>query len=82
MFNERGVMTRVVTTKIVRKFYASYVSNLRTSRDSLARTTKKEPVTYVLVGDFMIDISEITLHQFLYGPINDTIWAPMTLEFN
>ena len=68
--------------EIIQEFYVSYVATLRGSLDRWARPTKQDPLTSTLVWGCRVDISESTIHSFLYDPTTGTQWAQNTSEFN
>uniref|UniRef100_M1DZA4 Integrase core domain containing protein n=1 Tax=Solanum tuberosum TaxID=4113 RepID=M1DZA4_SOLTU len=68
--------------KIVREFYASYTATLRGSIQRNANPRARTPLKDTLVRGFSVDISENTIHRFLYGPSPSHTWALNTAEFD
>jgi len=66
--------------EIVREFYGSYAATLRGSIHKNAKPRAQPPLKATLVHGYSLDISQITINQFLYGP--STTWALNTVEFD
>uniref|UniRef100_M1DCW0 Integrase core domain containing protein n=1 Tax=Solanum tuberosum TaxID=4113 RepID=M1DCW0_SOLTU len=74
----RKVVTDVVT---VSQFDEEHILIGRSIHKN-ARPTSQAPLTATLVRELSVDISETTIHQFLYGPGPDHSWALNTAEFD
>uniref|UniRef100_M1DLG8 Integrase core domain containing protein n=1 Tax=Solanum tuberosum TaxID=4113 RepID=M1DLG8_SOLTU len=76
MAREQGTYSE----EIVREFYASYTSTLRGSIHKNAKPRAQPPLKDTLVRGFSVDISQITISLFLYGP--GTTWALNFTKFD
>uniref|UniRef100_M1D841 Integrase core domain containing protein n=1 Tax=Solanum tuberosum TaxID=4113 RepID=M1D841_SOLTU len=65
--------------EIVREFYTSYAATLRGSIQRNANPRAQTPLKKTLVRWFSVDISEITIYRFFYGPGHT--WALNTTKF-
>ncbi|KAK4706534.1 hypothetical protein R3W88_033914 [Solanum pinnatisectum] len=52
--------------EIVREFYAFYAATLIGSINRRVKPTAQSPLAAILVCEYSVDISETTLHQFLF----------------
>ena len=67
---------------MVREFYASYVTTLRSQIDRRAASAKQAPLEQVRVRCVQVDISLSIIRRFLYGESIDAIRTPITAEFD
>ena len=68
--------------ELVREFYASYVTTLRSQIDRRVAPAKQAPLEQVRVRGVPIDISLPAIHRFLYGDNVDDNRTPLTAEFD
>lgn len=66
----------------MREFYASYVASLQGPLDRRSNPANQEPLKYVRVQGYQIDISSPTIRRFLYGRDIDAEKVPLIPEFD
>ncbi|KAK4724052.1 hypothetical protein R3W88_026831 [Solanum pinnatisectum] len=57
-----------LSEEMTREFYTSYVVTIRDVISKRAKPLAQPPLQATLVQNFAIDISEATIHLFIYGP--------------
>ena len=60
--------SRRYSSELVREFYASYVASVGLSTPVGQRYILQPVLTHVMVRGTRVDISEETIHRFLFGP--------------
>ena len=68
--------------ELVREFYASYVTTLRSHIYRRAAPTKQAQMEQVRVRGVHVDISLPSIHRFLYGEDVDANQTPLTAKFD
>uniref|UniRef100_M1DCT9 Integrase core domain containing protein n=1 Tax=Solanum tuberosum TaxID=4113 RepID=M1DCT9_SOLTU len=53
---------------MTREFYASYSATVRNVMPKRAKPLAQPPLQDTLAQNFSVDISEATIHHFIYGP--------------
>lgn len=84
-FHNCGCMTKDIGTcseDIVQKFYVSYAATLLGYIDRSKRSTNQAPLTSTLLQCNRVQISQATIHLFLYIPTTGSQWTWNTSKFD